>query len=170
MTEINQPAKSVAVSNKVKNSNDQPDFKGRKIVLTTFGSFGDLHPYIAVGLELKERGHQAIIATTPVYREKIEATGLGFHPVRPDFPSPDENTEIVEKVMKLKDGAEFLVRAIKICKRLHEMLIFSSRMLSPTPRIYSRKRQASHGFRPYSLRRHSFQFTTRWCRRKRPAL
>jgi UDP:flavonoid glycosyltransferase YjiC (YdhE family) len=112
MAKINQPAKSVAVSNEVKNSDDQSDSKGHKIVLTTFGSFGDLHPYIAVGLELKERGHQAIIATTPVYREKIEATGLGFHPVRPDFPSPEENTEIVEKVMKLKDGAEFLFKEL----------------------------------------------------------
>jgi UDP:flavonoid glycosyltransferase YjiC (YdhE family) len=36
----------------------------RRIVLTTFGSLGDLHPYIAVALGLKERGHEAIIATS----------------------------------------------------------------------------------------------------------
>jgi hypothetical protein len=28
----------------------------RRIVLTTFGSLGDLHPYIAVALGLKSRG------------------------------------------------------------------------------------------------------------------
>jgi rhamnosyltransferase subunit B len=112
MPEINQPVKSVAVSDKVEKANDRYDSKSRKIVLTTFGSFGDLHPYIAVGLELRARGHQVIIATTPVYREKVEATGLDFHPVRPDFPSPEEDTELVEKVMKLKDGAEFLFKEL----------------------------------------------------------
>lgn len=86
--------------------------RGRKIILTTFGSYGDLHPYIALGLELKARGHQTIIATTPLYREKIEATGLGFHPVRPDLPSPEEDTELVARVMKVKDGAEFLFRQL----------------------------------------------------------
>jgi hypothetical protein len=36
----------------------------RRIVLTTFGSLGDLHPYIAVALGLKTRGHEAVIATS----------------------------------------------------------------------------------------------------------
>jgi len=112
MTEINQPVKSIAVGDETKEGDNLSYTQSRKIVLTTFGSFGDLHPYIAVGLELKARGHHVIIATTPVYREKVEATGLGFHPVRPDFPSPDEDTELVEKVMKLKDGAQFLFKEL----------------------------------------------------------
>jgi hypothetical protein len=37
---------------------------GQKIVLTTFGSLGDLHPYIALALGLQARGHETIIATT----------------------------------------------------------------------------------------------------------
>ena len=38
----------------------------RRIVLTTFGSLGDLHPYIAVALGLQERGHEAIIASSGI--------------------------------------------------------------------------------------------------------
>ena len=34
-----------------------------RIVLNTFGSLGDLHPYLAVALELKRRGHHPVIAT-----------------------------------------------------------------------------------------------------------
>ncbi|HEY0378735.1 MAG TPA: glycosyltransferase [Pyrinomonadaceae bacterium] len=83
---------------------------GKRIVLTTFGSFGDVHPYIAVGLELKARGHQAVIATSPLYREKIEATGLGFHPIRPDFRPPQEEPELVAKVMDVRKGSEFLFK------------------------------------------------------------
>lgn len=56
----------------------------RRIVLTTAGSLGDLHPYIAIALGLQARGHEAIIATGQCYRRKIEALGLGFRAVRPD--------------------------------------------------------------------------------------
>ena len=36
-----------------------------KIVITTFGSLGDLHPYIAIALGLRERGHEVVIGTSP---------------------------------------------------------------------------------------------------------
>jgi rhamnosyltransferase subunit B len=54
-------------------------------LLTTFGSLGDLHPYIAVGIGLRDRGHRVTIATSEGYRAKIEGEGLNFHPVRPDM-------------------------------------------------------------------------------------
>jgi rhamnosyltransferase subunit B len=56
----------------------------RRIVLTTIGSLGDLHPYIAIALGLRARGHEAVVATGECYRRKIEALGLGFRTVRPD--------------------------------------------------------------------------------------
>ena len=52
--------------------------KSKRIVLTTFGSLGDLHPYIALALGLQARGHEAVIATSPFYRPKIEALGIGL--------------------------------------------------------------------------------------------
>jgi UDP:flavonoid glycosyltransferase YjiC (YdhE family) len=60
------------------------------ILFTTFGSYGDLHPYIALGLELRTRGHRVTIATSPTYREKVEAEGIEFHPVRPDINLNDD--------------------------------------------------------------------------------
>ena len=47
-----------------------------RIILNTFGSFGDIHPYMAIALELQRRGHTPVIATMPGYREKIEGAGL----------------------------------------------------------------------------------------------
>src|SRR6516165_4647043 len=61
-----------------------PRSRGRRIVLTVIGSLGDLHPSIAIALGLKARGHEAVLATGECYRGKIEALGLGFHPIRPD--------------------------------------------------------------------------------------
>ncbi len=56
----------------------------RRILITTWGSFGDLHPYVALALGLRARGHEAIVATGECYRRKIEALGLGFRALRPD--------------------------------------------------------------------------------------
>jgi rhamnosyltransferase subunit B len=42
------------------------------------GSAGDVHPFIALGMELKARGHRATILTNPIFQELVEAQGLGF--------------------------------------------------------------------------------------------
>src|SRR6185436_147105 len=75
----------------------------KRIVLSTFGSFGDIHPYLAIALELKSRGHSPVIATSEVYREKMDALGLEFHPVRPDMPSYDDTEELIKLSAELID-------------------------------------------------------------------
>lgn len=82
----------------------------KRIVLTTFGSYGDIHPYMAIALELQHRGHSPVIATSALYRAKIEAAGLEFCSVRPDLPPPqDQDQELIKKVMEPKSGARFLL-------------------------------------------------------------
>ncbi|MBA3240905.1 MAG: glycosyltransferase family 1 protein [Acidobacteria bacterium] len=83
--------------------------QGKRIVISTFGSFGDVHPYIAVALELKRRGHRPVIATSEIYREKTDAVGLELHPIPPELPSydqPDEVSRIVSSLMDAKKGSE----------------------------------------------------------------
>lgn len=81
----------------------------KKIVISTFGSFGDLHPYVAVALELKRRGHRPVIATSEIYREKTDALGLELHPVPPDLPGydrPDEVARMISELVDTKKGPE----------------------------------------------------------------
>jgi UDP:flavonoid glycosyltransferase YjiC (YdhE family) len=82
----------------------------KRIVFATWGSYGDLHPYMALALELQNRGHHSVIATSPIYREKIEAAGLEFAPVRPDLPEPDspEAAEIIKGVSHSIKGPAYL--------------------------------------------------------------
>ena len=47
-----------------------------QVVFTPWGSFGDLHPYLAVALEVKRRGYDVLISTSDVYRDKVEGEGL----------------------------------------------------------------------------------------------
>lgn len=81
-----------------------------RIVLNTFGSFGDLHPYLAVAIGLKQRGHHAVIATSEVYRSKVEGEGIGFYPVRPDVGELLGNEEFIKKLWHPKLGTEYLIR------------------------------------------------------------
>ncbi len=41
---------------------------GKRIVVTAFGSLGDLFPFVAIAVALAERGHDVVVATGPVYR------------------------------------------------------------------------------------------------------
>lgn len=78
--------------------------------MATFGSFGDLHPYLAVALALKARGHDPVIATSGFYREKVEALGLGFHAVRPEPPTPETAPEVMRRLMDRWRGSETVFR------------------------------------------------------------
>ncbi len=83
--------------------------QSKRIVLSTFGSFGDVHPYVAIALELKGRGHVPVIATSEVYREKMDALGIEFHPIRPEMPSydqPEVLADVIEGVMDPRTGGE----------------------------------------------------------------
>jgi MGT family glycosyltransferase len=81
-----------------------------RILFTTFGSYGDVHPYMAVGIELRQRGHAVTIATSASYAAKIASEGLGFHPVRPDLSL--DNSALVAYVMDTRRGSERVVRHI----------------------------------------------------------
>lgn len=82
------------------------------ILFSTFGSLGDLHPYLAIALEAKARGHHPIIATAPKYQAKIEKLGIEFRAVRPDLPSETEFGPLSKRVMNLKDGPRYLFEEI----------------------------------------------------------
>ena len=87
--------------------------RGKRIVLTTFGSFGDIHPSMAVALELQSRGHHPVIATSGLYREKIEGAGLAFAPLRPDLPPPkDQDQEMMDRIMEPKSGPKYLMEEL----------------------------------------------------------
>ena len=68
---------------------------------------------MAIALELKSRGHEAVIATMEFYREKILDAGLGFAAVRPDIPGPKEqNVELIDRIMQPRTGPKFLMEDV----------------------------------------------------------
>ncbi|HTB68298.1 MAG TPA: glycosyltransferase [Steroidobacteraceae bacterium] len=81
-----------------------------RVLLATFGSLGDLHPYIAVGLALRARGHQARIATSSDYRANVEAAGLEFAPVAPSLAELGTPQELARRVADGMRGTQTLVQ------------------------------------------------------------
>ena len=52
-----------------------------RILISTTGSSGDINPFVAVGIALRRRGHDVLLATNPHAREKVKQAGLAFQPV-----------------------------------------------------------------------------------------
>lgn len=77
-----------------------------RIVLASFGSFGDVNPYIGLGLALARRGHTPVLAMPGIYRQVVEPLGLAFRAVRPDL-DPDDHA-LVRRIMHPNDGPEAL--------------------------------------------------------------
>jgi rhamnosyltransferase subunit B len=82
----------------------------KRIVISTFGSLGDVHPKIALGLELKKRGHDVVFNVMEAFREKFEILGFEISPLRPNL--DPEDRDLVRRLMDVKTGSELMFREI----------------------------------------------------------
>lgn len=55
-----------------------------RIVITTFGSAGDLNPFIALALGLRDRGHTVVFAVEDSFRATLAAQGFAVQPLSGD--------------------------------------------------------------------------------------
>src|SRR3954463_6919065 len=81
-----------------------------RIVLNSWGSLGDLFPYIAIGRALQARGHSAVLAVPDFYRPMVEAAGVEHADVGPEV-DPSDRT-LIAGVMDPMKGPEFLIRHV----------------------------------------------------------
>ncbi len=52
-----------------------------RIVINSWGSYGDVNPYLALALALAARGHTPVMALPEHFRDDVQRLGLPFHPV-----------------------------------------------------------------------------------------
>jgi rhamnosyltransferase subunit B len=83
-----------------------------RIVLASWGSYGDLFPYLAIADELRARGHTPVIASCPYYQPLVEREGFAFRPLRPDV-RPDDTT-LLQHVMDPRRGSEVIIRELVV--------------------------------------------------------
>lgn len=79
-----------------------------RVVLTSWGSQGDVYPYLGIALELKARGHEPVLAVPEYFRALIEGEGIAYRPVGPHFDPSDR--ELLERILDVWRGAEAIVK------------------------------------------------------------
>ncbi|CAM5470570.1 UDP-glucose:sterol glucosyltransferase OS=Streptomyces glaucescens OX=1907 GN=SGLAU_30125 PE=4 SV=1 [Streptomyces glaucescens] len=114
-----------------------------KVSLQTFGTRGDVHPFLALGIGLRRRGHDVSVATSTDFKAMVELTGLEFreipgkaadHFADPDVirairksasslrtalvmkrPTTEEFAHSVERMQEAAEGADFVLTSM-ICR------------------------------------------------------
>lgn len=81
-----------------------------RVVFTTFGSYGDLHPYLAIALHLKKLGVPTAIASCPNYAPKVASLDLPFIPIRPNEPDWIHEPELAKALLHERTSVETLFR------------------------------------------------------------
>lgn len=60
-----------------------------RVILTSHGSTGDIYPVISLAVALQRAGHSVRFATIPHYQAEIEAAGVEFLPLCPNWEQAD---------------------------------------------------------------------------------
>jgi UDP:flavonoid glycosyltransferase YjiC (YdhE family) len=84
----------------------------KRVVLTCWGSYGDLFPYLRIAARLKALGHEPVLVTCAYYRDLVEREAIEFHPLSPDV-DPTDNA-LLARVMDPARGTEVIVRELLV--------------------------------------------------------
>jgi len=84
----------------------------KHVLIAAIGSFGDLHPYLAIAIGLKQRGHHVTLASSAVYREKVESEAIRFVEIPPDFSDFEHDAEKRRRSMATFDGTRYVIQEL----------------------------------------------------------
>jgi len=108
-----------------------------RVLLTTWGSLGDLHPFLRLGEELVAQGNSVTLAAHPMWAEKCAEAGLDFLPMgAPEsmegvFSSPQMMTNRWMGILAMRGIAEHGIepmmedsfRVLMAATREHDVLV-----------------------------------------------
>lgn len=85
---------------------------GQRIVIVTLGSYGDIHPFIAVAQALQRLGFAPVIATMAEHGPRIEGAGVDCRAIRPsiaDLTGGDPAAEAKMTADLARGGSRYLI-------------------------------------------------------------
>ena len=88
------------------------DTRKLRIVLSTWGSTGDVQPFLALSERLLKRGHEVRVCTSEIYRDRFTKRGSDFYAVGAPF-DLDRMNQAMDAIVQIKDP---LKSAISIAK------------------------------------------------------
>ncbi len=116
-----------------------------RVLLATIGSAGDVHPYIAIGTELRRRGHEVLLLTNPYFESRVLGAGLAFGALgtREEYLQAIADPRLVSP----RVSGRFVVNEL-VLNRAHEHSVVT--------------RRAIREFRPDAALRHIISFGPAW--------
>ena len=81
------------------------------IVIATVGSLGDLFPFLAIGAQLRARGHRVTVATHATHQGPIEQAGLAFADAS-GMPEPQDRAAFTAHAFHRWRGPRFVVHDV----------------------------------------------------------
>ena len=89
------------------------------IGIFTYGTRGDVQPYIALALGLMEKGHQITLAAPENFQDLVEDYGITFHPLYGDA-EMNMNSAEGKSILKTENTIKLMKYFFKV---LHNMLL-----------------------------------------------
>lgn len=83
-----------------------------RIVLTTWGSTGDVQPFLALARKLSDAGNEIRVCTSEIYRERFTKCSVDFYAVGVPFDF-DRMHRAMDKVVKIKDPLRSSILLVK---------------------------------------------------------
>ena len=95
-----------------------------KIFINTFGSRGDVQPFIILGKALKEKGHTVMICTGSRFETEVTKSGLEYGYITNEaFALLDADNTILEDSLSIIGIAKVSLKLIKIAKPINKKMI-----------------------------------------------
>src|SRR5688572_9565185 len=83
------------------------DPRRMRVVIFAIGTRGDVQPYVALGVGLREAGHEVVVATHEPFRSLVGEHGLAFRPITGNVQELLQRAE-VRRALRSKNTIAFL--------------------------------------------------------------
>jgi sterol 3beta-glucosyltransferase len=92
-----------------------------KIGIYTYGTRGDVQPYIALAMGLMDKGHDVILAAPENFKIFVEGFGVTFHPLYGDAEAM-MNTPEVQSILRSENMIELMKYMFRALNKMKEPL------------------------------------------------
>lgn len=115
------------------------------VLIHTLGTAGDVHPFIAVGQRLRQRGHAVVLVANPVFGDRVLGAGLGFVP-----------SGTVEEYRRVVGNPLFVHRSRSLT------FAFNNLVAGAVEQTVAVMRRTIAEFKPDVVLRHHISFGAQW--------
>ncbi len=88
------------------------DTRKHRIVLSTWGTTGDVQPFLALSEQLLEVGHEVRVCTSEIYRDRFLERGIDFYPVGVPLDT-DRLNQVMDTIVQIKDPLKSTISIAK---------------------------------------------------------